>query len=96
MKIENLLTAQRLAKQLKELDEALAELGKTDKFIKNSPGWGVPDENGLYQLHVTQYKDGSGFNVDMTGLDVGVQLLKYAKQLLEAKRSDILREIADL
>lgn len=34
MKIENLLTAQRLAEQLKELDKALAELGKTDKFTK--------------------------------------------------------------
>lgn len=96
MKIENLLTAQRLAEQLKELDKALAELGKTDKFTKNSPGWGGAAEDSLYRLHIAQYKDGSGFNVNLTGLGVGVQLLKYAKQLLEAKRSDILREIADL
>ena len=96
MKIENLPTALRLNGQLKDLDKALAELAKTDCFTKNSPGWGVSDETSLYQLHIAQYRDGSGFNVDLAGLEVGVQLLKYAKQLLEAKRSDILREISEL
>lgn len=96
MKIENLQTALRLNGQLKDLDRALDALTKTDSFTKNSPGWGVSDETSLYQLFITQYKDGSGFSVDLAGLEVGVQLLKYAKQLLEAKRSDILREISEL
>lgn len=97
MKIENLPTALRLNGQLKDLDRALAELAKTDCFTKNSPGWGVSsDETSLYQLHVAQYKDGSGFNVDLAGLEVGVEILKYTKQLLEAKRADICRQIAEL
>ena len=96
MKIENLPIAIRLNGQLKDLDKALAELANSECFTKNSPGWGVSNETSLYQLHITQYKDGSGFHVDLTGLEVGVEILKYTKQLLEAKRADILREISEL
>lgn len=96
MKIENLLTAQRLASQLKDLNRALEELNKTDKFTKDSCGWEVAGPTGLHQIHLTQFGDGSGFHVDLTGLQVGVKLLNYTKQLLEEKREDIHRQIAEL
>ena len=96
MKIENMQTAIRLNGQLKDLDKALSELSKTECFTKNSPGWGMSNDTSLYQLHVTQYKDGSGFNVDLAGLEVGVQILKYIKQILEAKRTEIVKEIESL
>ncbi len=96
MKIENLLTAQRLASQLKDLNRALEELNKTDKFTKDSCGWEAAGTTGLYQFHLNEFGDGSGFNVDLTGLQVGTKILKYAKQLLEEKREDIHRQIAEL
>lgn len=95
MKIENLLTAQRLASQLKDLNRALEELNKTDKFTKDSCGWDVSG-TGLHQFHLNQYGDGSGFNIDLTGLQVGTKILNYTKQLLEEKREDIHRQIAEL
>lgn len=97
MKIENLPIVQRLVGQLAEVDKALIALSKPrSTFTENSPGWGRASDTKLYNVCITQYKDGSGFNVDLSGCCVGVELIKYAEQLLLAKRSDILTEISGL
>ncbi|NBR07560.1 MAG: hypothetical protein EBT92_17590 [Planctomycetes bacterium] len=97
MKIENLNKALQLAEQLKQVDKAITQLSiPLTQFTTNSPNWGISSETALYQLHMTQYQDGSGFKVDLTGCCVGLEVLKYAEQLLIAKRRGIQLEIKSL
>lgn len=52
--------------------------------------------NSIYNVHLSQFGDGSGFHVDLTGMQVGVELLNCTKQLLEEKRDAICQEISEL
>ena len=97
MKLENLTTALHLAEQLKQVDKAISQIAvPLTTFTTNSPNWGRSSDTGLYQLNMTQYSDGSGFKVDLTGCCVGLEVLKCVEQLLIQKRASIQAEIESL
>jgi len=97
MKIENLPIAIRLSEQLKQVDSALLRIKKPlSEYTSNGANWSRSSDNVLYNLNITQHSDNSGFNVDLTGCCVGIEILRYTEQLLLAKKSDILTELAAL
>lgn len=97
MKIENIHRAAKLGEQIKILNRELQILTVLcDKYTSDSDGNQGTHSNSICTIHLTQFGDGSGFHVDLTGLQVGVKLLNYTKQLLEEKREDIHRQIAEL
>lgn len=97
MKIENIHRAAKLSEQIKSINRALETLTVLcDKYTINSDGNQVMSPNSIYAVHLSQFGDGSGFHVDLTGLQVGVELLNCTKQLLEEKRNDICQEISEL
>lgn len=97
MKIENLERARQLQQQLKDV---LAALKETTEFLntktKNVPGHGTSGENGLYQLHISEYRDGSGLNIDLTNCEIGVDVVEAVLPLLEGKKAAIEAEIKTL
>jgi hypothetical protein len=97
MKIENLSKALLLADQLKQVERALVSIGKPlTRYTRDSENWSQASDESLYNMNLTEFGDGSGFKVDLTGCAVGMSVLKLTEQLLQAKRSDILTEIAGL
>jgi hypothetical protein len=94
MKIENLKRAQKLDDQLNK--KVIPAIKKIEELLKkrkrNSDGSGYGEE-GLYSLHVSEYSDGSA-GIDLTGCCVGIEVLKFTKELLTTKKKEIEAEIS--
>jgi hypothetical protein len=97
MKIENLKKAEQLNRILKAIDEALV---KSKKFLSersfNSFGHELANSQGLYQLHLAEYRDMSGNYVDLTNCGIGIEVLQLVEIQLELKREKIVKEIEAL
>lgn len=95
MKIENLKRAQRLDEQLNQC--VLPAIEKINKLLveknRNSLRHEATNGKGLYSFYLSEYSDGSG-NIDLTNCAVGIEILKFTKELLLKKQKEIEAEIA--
>jgi hypothetical protein len=98
MKITNLTRAKQLSDDLYRIENAITAAEKmVNRYTKDVDGRQAPSNNGLYQLHIGEYRDGSGDNhLDLSGCMVGVDILKFTLEKLKKQRKKIIDEIETL
>ena len=94
MKLENRGRYNQLSDQLNCVENALRTVEPVlVKFTKDNPPWGTFDGRALYSFSISQYGDGSGFDIDLAGCCVGLEVLRHTHKLLKAKQAEIFAEI---
>ena len=89
MKIYDLETVNRLVRVRERCTKALNDIEAfEDAIIKNGhDAGGVPGYDIGYNAHISQYDDGSGTSIDLSGCYLG-------KQVAEATRVLLVKQIA--
>lgn len=97
MKIENMSKVRRIeenyANAKKAYDQVSILLARNPIDCDGGVGKG---QLPIYQLYLSEFKDKSGFCLDLTGVCVGVDLLKSLQYLLQERMVQMEKEIADL
>ena len=100
MKLENLEQAKRLGSKLKDTEKALTELeANLVKYTTDTDGSNAASETALYNFYLAKYKDGSGFGgdglggIDLTGLCVGLEIMRFVRGVLVKKRLELIKQI---
>jgi hypothetical protein len=94
MKIENLKRARQLQDILNSVDNAIKDceaiLAQKKRNIHGNERF---ENDSIYSIYVAEYRDGSGFQVDLTNCGVGTWILTATLGVLQGKRAKILEEI---
>lgn len=97
MKIENLQKAINLSESLKMVNSAIKN---TENFLNSKSGDSLPgvpsSKNSLYGFNISEYSDGSGQSISLSGCGIGMSILKFTLKELKAKKSEIEKEIESL
>ncbi len=97
MKIENLKKSNQLADIYGKLIKQIAELKKIlSKYKSDTDGFDVSKNDQLYQLHISEFGDGSGCQVDLTGFKIGLDVLNFTLIRMEQKKIQLEKEIESL
>lgn len=80
MKYENFAAAERIVRRIEQNEKALSAIVNLP-FIENSDGQGNSPHR-LYNLCLCEYSDGSGFNADLAGSMIQMEVLKFVEQKL--------------
>jgi hypothetical protein len=97
MKRENIHTARRIVDQLALIDNNIRNVDRIfENYTSESDGGNVSDKNPMYQLHVSEYADGSGVHVNLSGLKINFDILKFIREKMIQRRNELESELATL
>lgn len=97
MKPENYNTVRRLMDNLhtaQKADEAIYQLLHGKTLHDSDGGFTPPNHKGIYTLFLTEHSDGSGFKIDLTGLQLGTTLLEIIALQVKGRLAAINEEIS--
>lgn len=80
MKYENFETIERIIRRIKQNEKSLSAIVNLP-FTENSDGRGNSPHR-LYNLCLCEHSDGSGFNADLAGSMIQMEVLKFVEQKL--------------
>lgn len=96
MKPENLDEANRAVSNLRRAKESLAainELLDNPRFYESDGGVSPSNARTIYCFHMSEFKDGSGFNISLTGLGITKYVLQATREHLIARIPAMEKEI---
>jgi hypothetical protein len=85
MKFENMKEANRIHDRMVMCDKNIGAINEwMGKYPNgNSDGTSTNQDKKLYNLHVGQWTDGSGINLDLSGSMIQTEVLEFIKKSLQ-------------
>lgn len=99
MNIDQLNKANTLIKHINNLTSALNQVNKildNNKFSIPTETFTPVGETSQRQLHISQYHDGSGFNVDLTDCFIAEDILIATKENIQKRLTSNQEEFQNL